>query len=267
MDVKDQAFEDWKNGMKYKEIADKYEVSLSAVKSWATRYWKHKKVATITEKVATQIEKVATKEPKKLQPEKGKSQKSQPSKKKKGAPKGNKNAKGNQGGAPEGNKNSYKHGIYEKMFFEFLTPEEQEFALDTEIDQIEECKRMIRFCDLQILKFVRLTKEVQERPGGLVVSGASKKKGSVKGWQRGEQSDYEESQTVTNIVAAHELILRYNTEIEKIKKQKIKCLELLFKLAPTEQQEYEDDGFIQAMTNEIDPVWDDDEDGEGDETN
>lgn len=29
---------DYKNGMKYKDIADKYEVSLNTVKSWKTRY-------------------------------------------------------------------------------------------------------------------------------------------------------------------------------------------------------------------------------------
>lgn len=34
------AFEDWKHGMKYKEIADKYTVSLNTVKSWASRKWK-----------------------------------------------------------------------------------------------------------------------------------------------------------------------------------------------------------------------------------
>ena len=40
MDKKQQAFEDWKKGMKYQEIADKYGISLSTVKSWAVRYWK-----------------------------------------------------------------------------------------------------------------------------------------------------------------------------------------------------------------------------------
>ena len=56
MDKKQLVFEDWKNGLKYQEIADKYRVSLSTVKSWAVRYWKQnegKKVATETEKVAT----------------------------------------------------------------------------------------------------------------------------------------------------------------------------------------------------------------------
>ena len=92
MDKKQQAFEDWKNGMKYKEIADKYGISLSTVKSWAVRYWKKNE----PENVATNKEKVATTTAKKLQPEK------------------------NKGGAPKGNKNHLKHGIYEKMLFEFL---------------------------------------------------------------------------------------------------------------------------------------------------
>ena len=39
-EIRDKAFEDYKKGMKYKEIAEKYGVSLSAVKSWASRYWK-----------------------------------------------------------------------------------------------------------------------------------------------------------------------------------------------------------------------------------
>ncbi len=38
--IRNQAFEDYKCGMKYKDIAEKYGVSLSAVKSWAARYWK-----------------------------------------------------------------------------------------------------------------------------------------------------------------------------------------------------------------------------------
>lgn len=49
---------DYKNGMKYKEIADKYEVSLNTVKSWKTRYkWckDDKKVCTQkSKKVCTQ---------------------------------------------------------------------------------------------------------------------------------------------------------------------------------------------------------------------
>ncbi|WP_431030044.1 P27 family phage terminase small subunit [Lysinibacillus sp. LZ02] len=38
------AFEDWLEGMKYKEIAEKYGVKIDTVKSWYRRYnWKQKK--------------------------------------------------------------------------------------------------------------------------------------------------------------------------------------------------------------------------------
>lgn len=81
-DLRDKAFKDYNNGMKYKDIAEKYGVSLSAVKSWATRYWKKQGCNPATKKVAT---------------------------KKKGAPIGNKNATG-----PPGNKNAERHGFYAK---------------------------------------------------------------------------------------------------------------------------------------------------------
>ena len=44
---------DWESGMKYKQIAEKHGVSLSTVKSWATRYWKNAGLQPISEKVAT----------------------------------------------------------------------------------------------------------------------------------------------------------------------------------------------------------------------
>lgn len=76
------AYEDYSKGLKYKEIAEKHNVSVSTVKSWASRYWK-KKGCNPKEKVAT--------------------------KKKKGAPIGNKNATG-----PPGNKNAEKFGFFSK---------------------------------------------------------------------------------------------------------------------------------------------------------
>jgi transposase len=62
MTNQEQAKQDYLAGMKYKEIAAKYNVSLSTVKSWKARYWKDlKKVATSTKKVASKNKKVATK--------------------------------------------------------------------------------------------------------------------------------------------------------------------------------------------------------------
>lgn len=61
------AYKDYKNGMKYKEIAEKYGKSINTVKSWKSRYWNDitdttDEVATEDKKVCTQKEKVAHKE-------------------------------------------------------------------------------------------------------------------------------------------------------------------------------------------------------------
>ena len=83
------AYEDYRKGMKYKEIAEKYGVSLSAVKSWASRYWKKEKGCNLKK---SQPKKVATK----------------------GGQPGNQNAAGHGGTGPPGNKNAEKHGFYSK---------------------------------------------------------------------------------------------------------------------------------------------------------
>ena len=63
MDLRDKGYTLYKKGLKYKEIAEKLDVSVNTVKSWASRYWKAEQVATKScnrkKKVAT--EKVATK--------------------------------------------------------------------------------------------------------------------------------------------------------------------------------------------------------------
>lgn len=83
------AEQDYMSGLKYKEIAEKYDVSLNTVKSWKQRYgWDRKKSAHKQNRVHT---------------------------KKGGAPPGNQFAKGNRGGAaPKGNKNAEKHGFFSK---------------------------------------------------------------------------------------------------------------------------------------------------------
>lgn len=62
INVRDEAFIGWQNGMKYKDIASKYKVSESTVKSWASRYWKNNEVAAEKKKVATLKNKAMTPE-------------------------------------------------------------------------------------------------------------------------------------------------------------------------------------------------------------
>lgn len=97
------AEKDYLAGMKYKDIAAKYGVTLNTVKSWKVRYgWNKKGVHTKSEKVCTQ-------------------------KKKRGGQPGNKNAVGH--GAPKGNQNATKHGLFSR----YLPEDTRElfFSLDS----------------------------------------------------------------------------------------------------------------------------------------
>ena len=92
-EVAQQAFGDFQAGMKYREIAEKYGVSLSAVKSWAARYWKTGGCNQKEEKLQPERKKVATK---------------------RGGQPGNKNAVGHGGTGPPGNRNAETHGLFTK---------------------------------------------------------------------------------------------------------------------------------------------------------
>lgn len=92
-------------GKKYKEIADEVGVSLSAVKSWASRYWRSEKSQPKKQRVATEVAEKAT------------------SKRRRGGQPGNKNATG-----PPGNQHAVKHGFFCKV----LPAETLELVADLE---------------------------------------------------------------------------------------------------------------------------------------
>jgi uncharacterized protein YjcR len=110
-----KAEKDYVKGMKYKDIAEKYGVSLNTVKSWKKRYgWNRDRGAPSEKGVHT---------------------------KKRGAPKGNINAKGNRGGAaPKGNQNAVKHGFFSKYIpeetLEIMGMLEEKSPADLIYDQI-----------------------------------------------------------------------------------------------------------------------------------
>ncbi|KML46252.1 phage terminase small subunit [Cytobacillus firmus] len=111
-----QAEKDYVKGMKYKDIAEKYQVSLNTVKSWKKRYgWNRNRGAPKEKSVHT---------------------------KKRGAPKGNINAKGNRGGAaPKGNSNAVTHGFFSKFLpdetIEIMEQMQEHSTADLIWDQIQ----------------------------------------------------------------------------------------------------------------------------------
>lgn len=95
----EQAYKDYLNGMMYKDIAKKYEVSINTVKSWKSRHgWCRGAGADENNAHKKEVCK-----PKQSRPNLAK------------ALRGNKNAVGNKGGgAPFGSQNAVTHGFYSK---------------------------------------------------------------------------------------------------------------------------------------------------------
>lgn len=109
------AEKDYVKGMKYKDIAEKYKVSINTVKSWKTRRgWTREKGAHKTKRVHTKA---------------------------RGAPPGNKNAVGNNGGAPKRNTNAVTHGFFSKFLpaetLEIMEQMQERSPADLIYDQIQ----------------------------------------------------------------------------------------------------------------------------------
>ncbi|APQ96314.1 phage terminase small subunit [Clostridium botulinum] len=104
-DTKGQAKKDYLQGMKYKDLAEKYKVSLNTIKSWVKRYnWSEEKKQRGAHK------------------------------NKKGAPLNNKNAVGH--GAPAKNKNAEKHGFFSKYLPDETLDIIQEIETKTPLDML-----------------------------------------------------------------------------------------------------------------------------------
>jgi hypothetical protein len=136
----EQAEVDYMNGMKYKDIAEKYDVSINTVKSWKTRYKWDRKGRTQKEKgVQTKTHKP------------------------KPAPKGNQYAKGNRGGhAPPGNRNAVTHGLYSKII------PEDDLELFEESGKIENLEYELQVARYKVNRLIReqQTKQLKGYDGG-----------------------------------------------------------------------------------------------------
>lgn len=143
------AYQDYLNGMKYKEIAEKYGVTINTVKSWKTRYkWSkegEKSVHTKTGKVCTQKAKL-----------------------------GNQNAAGH--GAPEGNKNAEKYGFFSK----FLPDETREiFSAIEEADPLDLLWHQIQLAYAAIIRAQKIAYVKDQKDK--TIEKVEEKKGKIMG--------------------------------------------------------------------------------------
>ncbi|KYC74074.1 phage terminase small subunit [Bacillus sp. FSL K6-3846] len=141
---RDEAFRLWKESSgtkKLKDIADELGVSSSTVRKWkATDKWEEKfKRSAPKSNGSAPFRPGAPKGNKNAKGNKGGK-----------APPGNENAKGNRGGAaPKGNKNSVRTGEYETIMWDFLNEDERQLFGEIETDPLFQIDLTIRELSLR----------------------------------------------------------------------------------------------------------------------
>ncbi|MDN0040591.1 phage terminase small subunit [Bacillus aerophilus] len=153
-----QAEKDYVKGMKYKDLAEKYGVSINTIKSWKKRHgWERKKGAPKEKSVHT----------------------------KKGGQPGNKNAVGNSGGAPARNQNAKTHGFYSKHM-----PAEA-FEIMQDIQELSPVDMLWEQIQIQFTAIVRAQKIMFVESKGEMIKELKKKKSVVSDSADIEEEEYE----------------------------------------------------------------------------
>lgn len=229
------AEQDYMNGMKYKDIADKYGVSLNTVKSWKKRYNWDRKGCT--------------------------------QKKKKGAHKnaiaqlGNKNATG-----PAGNKNAEKYGF----FSEYLPEETLDIVQAVEqANPLDLLWHQIQIAYAAIIRAQRIA--FVENEYDKTIEQVEVKKGNIVGakWEVQQAWDKQNNFLKAQARAQGELrslIKQYDEMLHRDwdmateeQKSRIDLIKAQTSKAKGEDitDTHQDDGFIDALKREVSDVWED----------
>lgn len=239
----EEAYVDWQSGMKYKQIAEKYGVTESAIKSWTQRYFKPKKECEEAKKVATKRGNDAG----------GRCDGSQvkPAKKS-GAPKGNKNALGNHGGAPKGNSNNLKHGLYSGVYWDTLTDEERQMLQEMDWDDEEAMlKDQIRLLTVREHRLIKTIEEWKQKKGGITLDSVVKRDLTISGnFLNSNVTEQTQTETTTKTTATADVITKLESELTRVQGKKTKAIESLAKLR-MERARLEDEGHSEMVDDWI----------------
>lgn len=249
--LRDQAFEDYKDGMKYKQIAEKYGVSLSTVKSWAARYWKKEGCNQEDKKLQPRKKKVATR----------------------GAQVGNKNAVGHGGTGPPGNKNAVKTGEFETLLFDTLESDEKRLISSMPHDKEQLILQEIQLLTvrerrmLQRIENIKISAELIENEDSIGNMSLVKIQSGI---EKGEETHLKEYQgKLGQIQAVEEALTRVQARKQKAidslhrfgfddARLEVELLKLdlaTLKMGGVKEKT-EDDGFLDALNAEAGSLWD-----------
>lgn len=213
-DKKEQVFRDWENGLKYQDIAQKHDIKLSTLKSWASRDFKSRvatKGAKAEKMVATKSKKVAT------------------TPKPRGAPKGNRNAEGKQSGAPLRNQHNLKHGAFAQVYWDVLDHEELELLDNLSYDEEVSLEEQIALLTIRERRLMANIKKFKDLEEGINLDSTLEKDGTVNGdLKHGEDQKFHELST--SKISTFEAILKLESALTQVQAKKTKCVETLHKI-------------------------------------
>ncbi|WMM24060.1 helix-turn-helix domain-containing protein [Tissierella sp. MB52-C2] len=235
-EIRIKAKQDYLEGMRQKDIADKYNISINTLKSWIKRYgWSEEK--------------------------KNYNKKGAP-KKKRGAPLNNTNAVGNDGGAPPGNINAIKHGAYQSLYADMLNTEDK--ILFNMIQPSINVDDEIRLLRLKIAGLINREKTFFYNMFGIKVEKDISEEDRVSGINACMDQLRKLIETKAKTLGDTEKLQldkekfefnKYKTEIElQLKKENLELEKLRVQ---GEDEEYEDDGFLEALKGQVSEVWED----------
>lgn len=225
------AYEDYKKGMKRKEIASKYEVSINTVKSWKTRHWNSMVGA--------------------------------PPKKKRGAPFNNQNALGK--GAPKKNKNAEKHGFFSKWLpeetMEIMNEIKESSPLDVLWDNIQlQYAAIIRSQKLMYVKdkMDKTTEKIESKESKTMIG---EKWEVQQAWDK--QANFMSAQsramkTLESMIKQYDEMLHKDWELAT-EEQKARIARLKHDIGDESNDETADDGFLEALNATAMEDWKDEQ--------
>lgn len=235
--IRDKAKKDYLNGMSYKDICKKYNIPMNTLKSWVKRY--------------------------KWAEEKKKHKAEGAHKDKRGAPKGNKYALGNNGGAPIGNLNSLKHGAYQSIYFDMLEPEEK--VLYNMMPSSTNIDAEIKILRLKIARLLNIKKSFFYTMFGQKINKDVSEEDRISGINACMDQLrrlIEKKARMANDTERLELekekfeFNKYKADVEtQINKERLQLEKI--KVRGEDEEDFEDDGFLDALKGKVPEVWDD----------
>lgn len=215
-------------GVRLVDIAEKLGVPSGTVRRWkATQNWDgNGKSSKKKQSERSELEKANVRKQKRALGNK------------KGAPKGNQNAKGH--GAPTGNQNAYKHGGFTRVYAGVLTDEEMEMAQELPTDEEALLQGQIQALTVQEVRIMKALNQYADAKAGQYIDSVSvledkrsfdneKEKELYEQIikekvEKGQRLPGQKKSVQTNTGAAINVIIRLQKELTAVQRAKTKAI-------------------------------------------